>query len=377
MVVSIVEKYNKLSKDLHYGYGIDPYCYDQPRHHSMAYACVCIANCNLYNLTHDANYLRDAIECADMLNNLKLESETGYSWGLGFGWREQPPEHSYTITTIFCADAFLSLYTITKNTKYLDVLNKISEWILQKNMWHCLSGDSACIYYSPALKICVLNVASKTASFLFRISTISEYKNKEASDMAKKAFNFVMNSQKKGGFWNYSLQSDIIDNLHTAFILEGLLDYYNISGGNKLRKTIKDGLSFYIRNFFSNGYGIEKIEPRDPSLELVKFLIKKKKQFLLPSVLFSSDKRVVFLRYKKEARLWCYGAAFTVLSKANMLGFNNVQRSIENIYRYVINNLLDKNGNSRFLYKSGDRSFFVRHEAFMYLGLASLESILD
>lgn len=372
-VISLIERHNKTRR--HLGYGIDPYCSNEAHHYPMAYACFCIANCHLYAITHSPTYIDDAVECAGILDTIKSESEIGYCWGLPFSWREQPVGHPYTITTVFCADAFLSLYYHTKDIAYLDVINKISEWILQENMWHHFSKNLACPYYSPALRICVVNVASKTASFLLRAAATLEGKEKEALDSAKKAFNFVIGSQNRLGFWKYETKSNIIDNIHTAFILKGLIDYFKNFKDSRLKEVIKKGLSFYARYFFRQNYGIEKIELRNLDLRTITHFLKNGNKLpLFSSILFYIVNKSILFYHPKETRLWGYGAALTTFSEAKICGFKT-DSNLKDIYHYVLNNLL--NEDSRFFYKKDDNSLFVRHEAFAYLGLVSLLSILD
>lgn len=372
-VISLIERHNKARRNL--GYGLDTYCMDEGHHYPMAYACICIADCQLYALTHCSTYIDDALECARILDTVKSENETGCCWGLPFSWREQPAGHPYTITTVFCADAFLSLYYHTKDMAYLDAIHKISEWILQEDMWHHFSENSACPYYSPALRICVVNVASKMASFLLRAASLLKGKEEEALSSAKKAFNFVIGSQKRLGFWNYDTKSNIIDNHHTALILNGLIDYFKYFKDDSLKKVITKGLSFYARYLFEKGYGIEKIELRNLDLRTLKHFFKNRNKLLLfSSILHYVANRKVLSCYPKESRLWGYGAAITTFSEAKSCGFK-MDSNLREIYHYVINNLLDENG--RFFYKKDDKSVFVRQEAFAYLGLVSLLSVLD
>lgn len=370
-VISLIERHNKASR--HLGYGIDPYCMNEEHHYPMAYACICIASSQLYALTHCSAYIEDALECARILDAVKSGNEIGYCWGLPFSWREQPAGHPYTITTVFCADAYLSLYLQTKDVAYLDVINKISEWILHEDIWHHFSKDSACPYYSPALRICVLNVASKTASFLLRAAPFLRDKKEAALDKAEKAFDFVIGSQAKLGFWRYDTKSNIIDNHHTAFILNGLIDYFKKFKDDRLKKVIEKGLSFYAGNFFEQGYGIEKVELLN--FRIVARLIKKRDLILLfSSILSSIPNRKIVSCYPTESRLWGYGAALTTFSEAKNCGLE-ADSNLREIYLYVINNLLDEN--ARFFYKKDDKTLFVRQEAFAYLGLVSLLSALD
>jgi hypothetical protein len=189
--------------------------------------------------------------------------------------------------------------------------------------------------------------------------------------------------QAPEGFWVYGEVAEdtpradkIIDNLHTAYTLEGLIDYYsNLSMlrrwlHRRLREQIRNGLQFYTTYLFTKGKALEKIEVmREKEIEE---LHSRRATFCQwRAELLDEDRFLVF--YPIESRLWGYGAALTVLGKAYRIGMGSLSILTE-VFHYIKEHLVT--GEGRFKYKSDNERCYIRHEAHIFNGLCTMVDVL-
>lgn len=197
-------------------------------------------------------------ELVEYLLNHNTEGYTGYCWGFNFNWQDINRYAKKGMPTIvissYIGNAFLDLYEITKQNKYLEIAKSISTFILT-DLNITKTKDGICFSYTPIDHQLVHNANCLGAAFLSRIYYYTQ--NKELLEYAINAFNFTLSHQKKDGSWSYSINPtnektrDQID-FHQGFILDSLIDF--ITYTNQRKKQYLDplfkGCNFYMNNQF-------------------------------------------------------------------------------------------------------------------------------
>ncbi len=218
------------------------------------------AYCNLYRMTPLTEYLNEIETLSDWLlenHSNKDKKYHGICWGYNSPWQNigfyAPRYFPNCIVTVFCGEALLAAYTMTKNLKYLKAAESAASFILKDLPILEETKDSKCIGYVPVnLTWKVININSVAAGFLSKLYKPTE--KKEYINEAKKLINWVILKRTRyyAWFYTYPWTSSGIghDNYHTGGILDGIFDYMVNSGDYMHLKTYLNALEFYKNNIF-------------------------------------------------------------------------------------------------------------------------------
>ncbi|MDD5606516.1 MAG: hypothetical protein PHN37_01475 [Candidatus Pacebacteria bacterium] len=224
----------------------------------------------LYKATKDTQNLKKAKQILGWLKNNRIDRYKDYCWGFPFDWQSTvliPKNTPITYTTVECVKPFVEYYKITKDKDYLNVAISACKFI-DKNIdkkQHSNNGIS--FSYTPLDDAEVINSNAIVASVLLEVGQIAGIK--EFIEIADKIILFVLAEQLSDGSWYYFSRrykngSSIIDNYHTAMVLQSLTKIILLKGDSKKRDTYAEslikGLKFYLDNFFTSK-GIPKITP--------------------------------------------------------------------------------------------------------------------
>ena len=206
----------------------------------------------------------------EWLENNRINKYKDYCWGFPFDWQSTvliTKNTPITYTTVECAKPFIEYYKITKNKKYLDVAISACEFIDRNINKKQHSNNSISLSYTPLDDAEVINSNAIAASFFLEVGQLA--KIGEFINAADKIIQFVLKEQLANGGWyyfsySYKSGSSIIDNYHTAMILQSLTKIILLEGDSKKRDTYIEslikGLKFYLDNLFTPK-GIPKITP--------------------------------------------------------------------------------------------------------------------
>jgi len=352
-VIIDLHRWRELFNGEQIGLGHDQYRPDELFHYPEAYAVWGSGYVALYKFTKEKEFLNNAITCADWLIKNKNPNYENISWGLPWIWkltlpweRENAPQNlSYLITTVFCGDLFLELYRETSKKKYLKLAMSIARWIDEENSWE--QTETGIFFYFAnfkPLKYKIFNPTAKASAFFAKLFLATE--NKKYKELSLKSAEFILKSQNPDVSWYYSERSNVIDNFHTGLILDALLDIYFSRSINKeepLYESLDRGLSFYWKHLFKkSGLAFETY--------------KKNK---------SLKERFYYVFYPNTSRLWGYGIALKVFSRA--IPIFKTEKYVSKIFDYSLN-LRQSSGT--FNHKINDPRTFIRGEAHIFNGLA-------
>ncbi|MEW6443352.1 MAG: hypothetical protein AB1640_20640 [bacterium] len=337
------------------GFGYDEYAPQVKHHYPEAYAVFGQAYLHLYRVTGDPAYLGWAKSSAGWLVRNPSPRYRNLSWGLPWRWDrwEAPADLSYLITTALVGKFLVQLFEATGETVYLDGCRSVAKWIVDEN-GYTESGDGVLFFYAnhPPLRFPVLNPSVVASCFLARMAAIIG--EPHWRDLSERGFGYAARSQNPDGSWHYSEERRFPDSFHTALVLEALQDYLRLSPGNpSIQRCLERGLSFYRRRLFTrNGRGMEVLPPWHKRA----------------NPLFLYRKHVSGKIRSAPARLWSYGAAVRLFAKQG--AGSAFHRFCLDLLAHVLEDFQLPNG--AFRYRMQDERTFVRHEAHIMDGLATM-----
>jgi rhamnogalacturonyl hydrolase YesR len=191
---------------------------------------------------------------ANKLIELKSPGYSGSCWGYNFPWEAKAfyfPKHTPTVVaSTFASNALLDAYELTGNQLYLDEAISTKDFIL-KDLNRTMSDNGNFVFsYSPIDKTSVFNASLLGARLLSRIYSYT--KDEQLVDTARRAVAYCCDYQQPDGSWYYSTLPwhQWIDNFHTGFNLECIIDYRRFSGDSLFDSNIEKGMDYYLKNFF-------------------------------------------------------------------------------------------------------------------------------
>lgn len=213
-----------------------------------------LGNLNMYKATANEEYKQEAQKLYGRLRGIAIKREKGIGWGYNFDWQARaffvPEGTPNIVTSVYVGKALIEYYKVFKDMDALKLAKQIAEFILNE-MVIVENEDFLCFRYIPNENAQVHNANLLAASFLASMKkhTIS----KEFADKAKKAMNFSIVDVNSSGAWAYGTKPfhRWVDNFHTAFNIESLIDIRDNLRMPETNKTIKKITEYYINNLFT------------------------------------------------------------------------------------------------------------------------------
>jgi len=197
----------------------------------------------------------------ELVEFLMQNRSTGYSgncWGFNFHWQDLNRYAKKGLPTIvvtsYVAHAFLDLYEITNDKKYLEIARSSCEFIL-KDLYMTKTDEGICFSYTPIDKHIINNANALGAALLARVYTITN--ENILLEYSKKAFEFLLFYQKNDGSWAYSIDLNTRNarnqiDFHQGFMIDALCDFikYAKLEDYKYLNSLEKAVSFYKQNQF-------------------------------------------------------------------------------------------------------------------------------
>ena len=206
-----------------------------------------------YKIFKDQESLTKAKFFAEWLINNYSKGYTNNCWGYPFDWANRkfivPKWTPNIVVTVFCANALLNYYSLTKNKVYLDSVKSSCNFIIQ-DLYITKKMDSICFSYTPIDKTCIHNANMLGSSLLAKTGNISN--NNEYKEYAIKSINFSAKSQRPDGSWYYGEDQSQkwIDSFHTGYNLMAFSSFIKAIDTPDFKNILTKGYDFYKKKFF-------------------------------------------------------------------------------------------------------------------------------
>jgi len=356
------------------GFGHDPYTGEKKLRFPMALGLYLRSFLRMRTWSGCERQLNELIS-ASITHLDRTRGEDG-AWGLPFAWKDLPSGAPMTITTAIAAGALLEI----NQTASEDLLTNACDWLCDGIQW-AEGKAGACPWFADGWPLLATNVACRTAGTLIHAG---QHIGKPRYTLrATQAARYVCSEQDRAGFWVYgkpnerALRSaEVIDNKHTGYILEGLLQILECRRGSPwgLTRAIKASIRRGVRSMnalFFPGDGMirEKLWRVSREQEQVMYARASATREWTSQQLRRGLRLVA---HPVEPRLWSLGEALVVHSMAAATGLGAIDNWQDVLRR--IESLATDNGHFR--YRMNEGSVYVRHEAHVFAGLVELRGLI-
>lgn len=202
--------------------------------------------------TGDPRYVDRAVECLDWLDRHREAGHPGHCWGNHFDFATRSgrmPAHQPTIVwSGLIGQAYLEAYEYTGDSRWLDVAESISRWIISIPRERTAHGD--CLSYVAYKQSSIHNSNMLGAAVLART-----WKHRQIDaflDAARSAMEYSCSRQRSDGSWWYGEEAKYrwIDNFHTGYNLDSLRRYGEATGDGTFQVHLDNGYRYFKETFF-------------------------------------------------------------------------------------------------------------------------------
>jgi hypothetical protein len=192
------------------------------------------------------------------LDEIHIKGWSGPCWGYFWDWQDlgffAPFGSPNCVVTTFVSQALLDGFEITGNKRWFQLAADSINFI-RRDLKVLYEDDTMkCVSYIPekSVTMAVMDVSALAGALMARVARHKQ--DKSLFVEARKLVNYVVDKQTSEGAWYYTHPPEDspvkIDNYHTGFILDAILDYELATGDESFRPAYRRGLEFYIRNLF-------------------------------------------------------------------------------------------------------------------------------
>ncbi len=222
---------------------------------SKAGALFLLGNLNMFKATCDNQYKEEAKALFERLKRTAIKREKGIGWGYNFDWQARaffvPIGTPNVVTSVYVGKALIEYYKVFGDKEAIELAEQIVEFILNE-MILIENENFLCFRYIPNENAEVHNANLLAASFL---SSMEKYiKTDEINKKVIKSVNFSIADIDESGSWVYGTKPfhRWVDNFHTAFNIENLLEIQENLTLPKMNKTIEKITDYYLKNLFTD-----------------------------------------------------------------------------------------------------------------------------
>ena len=235
------------------------------KEHPTVHGLLLSSHCLLYEVNRDEKDLEKAKKHADWLIQNQIQDKKYISWGTPFNWKSGEKifgsNTSLSVVNAWCGEGFHRLYSITKEDKYLDVLQSIGNNIVEEIGYIRLNENEICFSYSSDKKDYILNANLFAAEFILRTAKLID--NSHWIELANQATSYVLRNIKKEGYLNYfgdeQNQPTENDVYHSGYEIRMLYRIAELSSRDDVKKAAEKYLSYFVDSYFdSNGIKFKK-----------------------------------------------------------------------------------------------------------------------
>lgn len=229
---------------------------------------------NLHETRGDVSFLKRAISLADEMLEYSIPGYKGHCWGYPFDWQNNKAlwrkNTPYITCTPYCYEAYVKLFEITKEDRYLEIARSIARFVREDLKDTPYSDDAVAGSYSPIDNSMIPNASAYRAFVL--IDAGHRFKIEDYTLTGIKNLNFLLQCQNDDGSWLYGLDTpadNFIDHFHTCFVLKNLLKLNRTLNREDIRKSIGKGYDYY-REFLFTEDDLPKFFAKEPRTQFAK-----------------------------------------------------------------------------------------------------------
>jgi polysaccharide biosynthesis protein VpsJ len=212
---------------------------------------------NLLCHTREAAHADEAHGLFRRLQQAAIERLHGLGWGYNFDWQSRafyvPEGTPNLVTSVYVGRALLAYHEQFDDRDALRLALAITDFILSE-MIKFENSHHVCYNYIPGKDTEVHNANLLGASHLARtLPYLPEAKRADVREKILKSVRFSISDIRGNGAWPYGTESfhRWVDNFHTAFNIECLLDIGTALKTEQFLPILQDVTDYYLINLFT------------------------------------------------------------------------------------------------------------------------------
>jgi polysaccharide biosynthesis protein VpsJ len=198
--------------------------------------------------------LRDrGFGCLDWLKQNQSAGFSGPCWGNSFDYQTRlyylQKFQPTVVWSSLIGHAFVDSFEKFGREHDLVIARGICDFIL-RDLPRFTDEHGVCISYVSHVNIQVHNANALAAAILARVYKLT--RETELLQVATDALAYTVGHQNSDGSWYYGQEGNLrwIDNWHTAYVLDSLLDFTESTQDRRFRESMIRGWNFYFQNYF-------------------------------------------------------------------------------------------------------------------------------
>ena len=206
-----------------------------------------------YQSSKDVQCKKECFGLFERLKDTVIKREKGVAWGYTFDWQAKafyvPKGTPNIVSTVFIGHALIDMYETFQCEEAKQYIIGIRDFILNEMiLWQTMG--KMCFAYIPGQKAEVHNANLLAAALSCRMAIFLN--DPSLNKLVAKAVNFSIANIKEDGFWSYGTMAHHrwMDNFHTAFNLEALLEIRRQMKTSLFDSQIKRVFRYYADHFF-------------------------------------------------------------------------------------------------------------------------------
>jgi len=233
-------------------FNLRPYLGIKPHTSTKGMGFLASGYLKLFRLTGEERYKSKAEYCYEWLMENYSKGYSGYCWGNSFDYISRgaylPVYAPIIVWSSLIGHHFIEGYRALGEEKYLMVAKSVAEFVCN-DLPRIPSPVGICISYMCSSKLAVHNSNLLGARLLAEL--YKETSDHCYFDLATEAVRYSASCQLQNGAWYYGEEGKYhwIDNWHTAYNLDSLLDFQKNVGSTEFEACMLKGLDFYVNHF--------------------------------------------------------------------------------------------------------------------------------
>jgi hypothetical protein len=194
--------------------------------------------------------------CVGELERLRSRGYSGACWGYDFDWESRyarmPAWTPTVVATGFVTNALFTAFALLAVEEAFELCRSATRFVLEDLNRTPGPDGSFCWSYSPLDHDAVLNATMKGARLCAQVHSVTG--DSELLDAARASSRFVAAEQRESGAWPYSVGDARrwADNFHTAYVLDCLAAYGELTGETTFDEVTQRGWEYYRGHFFTD-----------------------------------------------------------------------------------------------------------------------------
>lgn len=257
---SILPKIKRKTLDIleiFFPYFLRKYFKIEKKENAKAMGLFLLTYINLYRIDKEKKYLDKIENITKWLIKNSNKEYKGLSWGYPFDWNSIIFIEKHTpssIASVTIGEAFIEIYKTTENKKYLEYVEKISEFMIEELNIFFKNENEICFSYTPIDNFQVHNINLLDAAFLIEAGDLLN--RSDLIEYGKKATNFSISEQNKDGsifYWSKEQNKNSpnhLDLYHSGFEIRALYRISKVLKKEKYTRAFIKYKDFFLKNYF-------------------------------------------------------------------------------------------------------------------------------